>query len=473
MPIPTILPLSPMATLLSAHLAQRSEKVLGTGHGRGRPQELLSPFGAVAPEPASGMMVTGTMSGIFMSGKTIPNVPGLLHPREPDTYVFAVHEDGHTKMAAFKIPGPTATPVFMDGRAHVGKLLPVDAGAIGDTWDSAQNRNVRHEEYKVTSIMCRPSPQGASANSIAVVPSQATPILKEIARLDALATQGCTIDDRVYATKIICIARAFYAYTSLGRHTERIRRLVAQDAALARKAGEASEVENTLVSIVQMAYKLTTARAARSQTDIMGGQIIVSTIQSLWRALGTQQQLMLSHALREILELEQPDGLVAKLSEVCDRAPRCSSAQKQAFNLLIQHAGKLTDAASRKQGTADAIHRDPIKGYVAMLQENLWYILGHKPAGETVISTPVGRSPVGTPRRLLPSTIEVSELDCREGALERLYAVFGDYLDEHKERAFKSAFEEPARFYFDCVDDAAGRDHVNVHGLNWYLAHAP
>jgi len=359
MPQPTILPLSPMATLLSAHMAQRSEKVLGTGHGRGRPQELLSPFGAAAPAPASGMVVAGTMSGIFMSGKTIPNVPGLLHPREPETYIFAVHEDGHTKMAAFKIPGPTATPVFMEGRAHVGKLLPVDAGAIGDTWDSAQNRNVRHEEYKVTGIVCRPSPQGAAGRPasaslaevtaatsiIAVVPSQASPILKEIARLDALAAQGCTIDDRVYATKSICIARAFYAYTSLGRHTERIRRLLAQDAALARKAGDASEFENTLVSIVQMAYKLTTARAARSQTDIMGGQMIVSTVQALWRALGTQQQLMLSHALREILELEQPDGLVAKLSEVCDRAPRCSSAQKQAFNLVIQHAGKLTDAA--------------------------------------------------------------------------------------------------------------------------------
>ena len=66
-----------------------------------------------------------------MSGKTIPNVPGLLHPREPETYVFAVHEDGHTKMAAFKIPGPTATPMFMEGRAHVGKLLPIDYGAIG------------------------------------------------------------------------------------------------------------------------------------------------------------------------------------------------------------------------------------------------------------------------------------------------------------------------------------------------------
>ena len=45
-----------------------------------------------------------------MSDKTIP--PGILHPREPDTCEFAEHEDGHTKMAAFKIPGPTAT-VFM------------------------------------------------------------------------------------------------------------------------------------------------------------------------------------------------------------------------------------------------------------------------------------------------------------------------------------------------------------------------
>ena len=62
-----------------------------------------------------------------MSGKTIPNVPGILSPCEPETYAVLVHEDGHTKMAAFKILGQAATtPVFM------GKLLPVDAGAIGD-----------------------------------------------------------------------------------------------------------------------------------------------------------------------------------------------------------------------------------------------------------------------------------------------------------------------------------------------------
>ena len=29
---------------------------------------------------------------------------------------------------------------------------------------------------------------------------------------------------------------------------------------------------------------------------------------------------------------------------------------------------------------------------------------------------------------------------------------------------------EPARYYYNCHNDAGGRDHVNVHGLNWYLA---
>ena len=79
-----------------------------------------------APEVAVTLRRDGTRAGerhdgdwyhLFMSGKTIPNVPGILHPREPETYAVAVHEDGNTKMTAFKIPGPTATPVFM-GRTH-------------------------------------------------------------------------------------------------------------------------------------------------------------------------------------------------------------------------------------------------------------------------------------------------------------------------------------------------------------------
>ena len=36
-------------------------------------------------------------------------------------------------------------------------------------------------------------------------------------------------------------------------------------------------------------------------------------------------------------------------------------------------------------------------------------------------------------------------------------------------QAFESAFVQPARFYYDCVGDSGGRDHVNVHGLNSHL----
>ena len=115
--LPTILLLCPMATLLSAQRADGAAQRECVGH---RPRT----------RTASGVAVTlrrdGTRAGerhdgdwyhLFMSGKTIPNVPGILHPREPETYAVAVHEDGHTKMTAFKIPGPTATPVFM-GRTH-------------------------------------------------------------------------------------------------------------------------------------------------------------------------------------------------------------------------------------------------------------------------------------------------------------------------------------------------------------------
>lgn len=44
-----------------------------------------------------------------------------------------------------------------------------------------------------------------------------------------------------------------------------------------------------------------------------------------------------------------------------------------------------------------------------------------------------------------------------------------DYLDAHKENAFKSSMHEPARFYYDLCGNSHHRDHVNVHGLNGWL----
>ena len=109
-----------LATQSHSHVAQRADGAAQrecVGH---RPRARTAPGVAVTLRrdgTRAGERHDGDWYHLFMSGKTIPNVPGTLHPREPETYAVAVHEDGLTKMAAFKIPGPTATPVFM-GRTH-------------------------------------------------------------------------------------------------------------------------------------------------------------------------------------------------------------------------------------------------------------------------------------------------------------------------------------------------------------------
>jgi hypothetical protein len=55
-------------------------------------------------------------------------------------------------------------------------------------------------------------------------------------------------------------------------------------------------------------------------------------------------------------------------------------------------------------------------------------------------------------------------------ALAKVYGCVETYLDGHKEKAFHSAFLEPARLYFDIVGNMHEKDHVNIHAINWYLA---
>lgn len=49
-----------------------------------------------------------------------------------------------------------------------------------------------------------------------------------------------------------------------------------------------------------------------------------------------------------------------------------------------------------------------------------------------------------------------------------VYECLLDYLDEHKIRAFKSAFVEPTKLLIDRMYDTVRRDDVEVHGSNAY-----
>ena len=107
------------------------------------------------------LVITGTMSGAWMSGNTFATV-GHPHPASPGIYIFAVHDDGHTKMAAFSIPSASSTPVRIDGRAHVGHLKPIDASSIGATWESAPTKGVPDQSYKVADFRMRRTEHGIS-----------------------------------------------------------------------------------------------------------------------------------------------------------------------------------------------------------------------------------------------------------------------------------------------------------------------
>ena len=102
--------------------------------------------------------VTGTMSGEWMTGRTFDGVDGVAHARDPTLYIFAVHDDGHTKMAGWRIASVSATPVWVDGRVHEGSLKPIDADSISDTWDAAAGRTIPDANYKVRNIRLHASP---------------------------------------------------------------------------------------------------------------------------------------------------------------------------------------------------------------------------------------------------------------------------------------------------------------------------
>ena len=145
-----------------------------------------------------------------------------------------------------------------------------------------------------------------------------------------------------------------------------------------------------------------------------------------------------------MLKYESKDGIYALVERMRVRVSRCGSAQKQAYNQVIQKGAQAARKPSVK--TARATPWDHL-----LKQANIAYT-------ETSAST----FPQSPAMKMCSSRTD------RE-ALNRVYEAIEEYLDDHKEKAFKSAMFEPCRFYFDLVKNDCFRDHVDTHGLNWFL----
>ena len=201
----------------------------------------------------------------------------------------------------------------------------------------------------------------------------------------------------------------------------------------------------------QMCPKLKTT--CRDQTDAIVSaccrhgrqQNNASTLASFVRSRNQTERTFATLAFLLMLKYESRDGIYAVVERMAVRVGRCESAKKQAYIQVVQKGAHVSRNPSAKKILATKWDHLLSKSKSHMGGSAGGFTFPHCPAAEMCSS---------------PSDID---------ALNRVYEVVEDYLDDHKEKAFKSAMFEPCRLYFDLVNNAMHRDHVDVHGLNWFL----
>lgn len=183
---------------------------------------------------------------------------------------------------------------------------------------------------------------------------------------------------------------------------------------IGKRSKDTRSIDAILDQVIMRAYGNQTN--SRSQKDVVSNQLVFENVKKCYNSLEQWKKPLFIQAWVVILELESDKGaIVSKLSEVVDRALHCPQVQVQSFQLVLSHAARLVDKR-------DASVHDTMDQYSA--------------------------------------------------ALHQFYACFEDFLDDYKEKAFGSAFMEPARFYLTHSGIGPGflRDNVDTHANNWYIA---
>lgn len=170
-------------------------------------------------------------------------------------------------------------------------------------------------------------------------------------------------------------------------------------------------------------------------------------------------------ALLFIACFETPDECYALVENVQDRVSRCESAQKQAYILVVERGARAYACPKPNGKDTNFLCND--KEVCKVIEE-----LSTQSNGEasTLVSASTGLDDTPVLQDIAKEVVCPEEQLVYKQHLQNIHTMVEDYLDTHKENAFKSALQEPARFYYDlCSKDHGHRDHVNVHGLNGYL----
>eukprot|EP00397_Hematodinium_sp_SG-2012_P006885 GEMP01006922.1.p1 GENE.GEMP01006922.1~~GEMP01006922.1.p1 ORF type:complete len:613 (+),score=166.20 GEMP01006922.1:1003-2841(+) len=194
-----------------------------------------------------------------------------------------------------------------------------------------------------------------------------------------------------------------------------------------KKDGPEGRFDKALDAAIKKAYGTTNPR---EQTDILSGQPVFGKVKQVYSTLEEWKKPYMAHAVELLVQLEpNKSSIVAKLSEVVDRALHCRQVQIKSFNLVISHSYRLVLSLS------DHLNTD--KNVKAAKKKRI---------------------------------VKTNDLEDYDTALVRFYECMEDYVDDHKENAFKSSFMEPARLYYFIASNTTAYDNVDTHGVNWYVS---
>ena len=154
------------------------------------------------------------------------------------------------------------------------------------------------------------------------------------------------------------------------------------------------------MSVIQQAYGLKTTDAAKKQKDELSGRNILDCVTDCFNHMRAWQKPYYTLALQLLGGADaNTSEMTTKLAEICDRSIHCPQMKATAFDVLVRHVAQRQRPTATNTPEAGADHG------------------------------------TGTNENVLHE------------ALKRVHECMADYMDTHKDYAFKSAFVEPAKYF--------------------------
>ena len=231
------------------------------------------------------------------------------------------------------------------------------------------------------------------------------------------------------ATQSLCLSPQFLRRTVIldQVHTMSKGRLAKLEAREALATDDA--LEKAALEVIQQGWGLKTAAEARVQTDELSGRNVIHCIKDCFNHVQKWQRPYFTLALSSLGGADASETIIkTKLAEVCDRSIHCPQMKVTAFNVLVRHAA----AAAVKT---------------------------------TTLESEAGLGSDGDTAEAAPATTAA------EAALRRVYECLADYVDQHKDAAFRSSFVEPSKYYAHHSKlEKWVENNVETHAINYYAA---